>query len=221
MLREKAKKTNRCHQLFNTPISEQSSLLSGQLRGREIGGRANRLLEPSLSPFLSLLLCSLFFHHSTSWRTPPASEEMVAARRACAVVGMIVLAAACCGSFSSAEEEEMRWKPKKRMSGILIPGFASTQLRAWSILDCPYSPLDFNPLDLVWLDTTKVQFPLRLTLPFPLVFSLFRCFFRIDTFSCSFALRAAAVVHQRSLGGLVDVLVFHSQNLEPISDCST
>jgi len=44
-----------------------------------------------------------------------------------------------------------------KLSGIIIPGFASTQLRAWSILDCPYSPLDFNPLDLVWLDTTKVQ----------------------------------------------------------------
>ena len=43
-----------------------------------------------------------------------------------------------------------------KLSGIIIPGFASTQLRAWSILDCPYSPLDFNPLDLVWLDTTKV-----------------------------------------------------------------
>ena len=44
-----------------------------------------------------------------------------------------------------------------KLSGIIIPGFASTQLRAWSILDCPYSPLDFNPLDLVWLDTTKVM----------------------------------------------------------------
>lgn len=44
-----------------------------------------------------------------------------------------------------------------KLSGIIIPGFASTQLRAWSILDCPYSPLDFNPLDLVWLDTTKVR----------------------------------------------------------------
>ncbi|KAL8530210.1 hypothetical protein ACS0TY_007317 [Phlomoides rotata] len=43
-----------------------------------------------------------------------------------------------------------------QLSGIIIPGFASTQLRAWSILDCPYSPLDFNPLDLVWLDTTKL-----------------------------------------------------------------
>lgn len=43
-----------------------------------------------------------------------------------------------------------------KLSGIIIPGFASTQLRAWSILDCPYSPLDFNPLDLVWLDTRKV-----------------------------------------------------------------
>ncbi|KAJ6853163.1 phospholipid--sterol O-acyltransferase [Iris pallida] len=43
-----------------------------------------------------------------------------------------------------------------KLSGIIIPGFASTQLRAWSVLDCPYSPLDFNPLDSVWLDTTKV-----------------------------------------------------------------
>ncbi|XP_010264942.1 PREDICTED: phospholipid--sterol O-acyltransferase isoform X3 [Nelumbo nucifera] len=43
-----------------------------------------------------------------------------------------------------------------KLSGIIIPGFASTQLRAWSILDCPYSPLDFNPLDSVWLDTTKL-----------------------------------------------------------------
>ncbi|XAR61067.1 Phospholipid:diacylglycerol acyltransferase [Bertholletia excelsa] len=43
-----------------------------------------------------------------------------------------------------------------KLSGIIIPGFACTQLRAWSILDCPYSPLDFNPLDLVWLDTTKL-----------------------------------------------------------------
>ncbi|XP_026660396.1 phospholipid--sterol O-acyltransferase-like isoform X3 [Phoenix dactylifera] len=43
-----------------------------------------------------------------------------------------------------------------KLSGIIIPGFASTQLRAWSVLDCPYSPLDFNPLDPVWLDTTRV-----------------------------------------------------------------
>lgn len=47
-----------------------------------------------------------------------------------------------------------------KLSGIIIPGYASTQLRAWSILDCPFSPLDFNPLDLVWLDTTKVTPPL-------------------------------------------------------------
>ncbi|KAM1591741.1 hypothetical protein FF1_035643 [Malus domestica] len=43
-----------------------------------------------------------------------------------------------------------------KLSGIIIPGLASTQLRAWSILDCPYSPLDFNPLDLVWLDSTRM-----------------------------------------------------------------
>ncbi|XP_021722222.1 phospholipid--sterol O-acyltransferase-like [Chenopodium quinoa] len=52
-------------------------------------------------------------------------------------------------------EEEFKGDYRK-LSGIIIPGFASTQLRAWSILDCPYSPLDFNPLDLVWLDTTKL-----------------------------------------------------------------
>ncbi|XP_062220698.1 phospholipid--sterol O-acyltransferase isoform X2 [Phragmites australis] len=44
----------------------------------------------------------------------------------------------------------------RKLSGIIIPGFASTQLRAWSVLDCPYSPFDFNPLDSVWLDTTKL-----------------------------------------------------------------
>ncbi|KAI3984736.1 hypothetical protein MKX01_039353 [Papaver californicum] len=43
-----------------------------------------------------------------------------------------------------------------KLSGIIIPGYASTQLRAWSILDCPYSPLDFNPLDAVWLDSAKL-----------------------------------------------------------------
>ncbi|XP_025803465.1 phospholipid--sterol O-acyltransferase isoform X3 [Panicum hallii] len=44
----------------------------------------------------------------------------------------------------------------RKLSGIIIPGFASTQLRAWSVLDCPYSPFDFNPLDSVWLDTAKL-----------------------------------------------------------------
>ncbi|KAI4301061.1 hypothetical protein L6164_034378 [Bauhinia variegata] len=43
-----------------------------------------------------------------------------------------------------------------KLTGIIIPGFLSTQLRAWSFLDCPYSPLDFNPLDSVWLDLTKL-----------------------------------------------------------------
>uniref|UniRef100_M1C909 Sterol esterification protein n=1 Tax=Solanum tuberosum TaxID=4113 RepID=M1C909_SOLTU len=65
------------------------------------------------------------------------------------VVTFILLAAAgnLCGEFAG---------DYSKLSGIIIPGFASTQLRAWSILDCPYSPLDFNPLDLVWLDTTKL-----------------------------------------------------------------
>lgn len=44
-----------------------------------------------------------------------------------------------------------------KLTTILIPGYSSTQLQSWSILDCPYSPFDFNPLDLVWLDITKVR----------------------------------------------------------------
>ncbi len=44
-----------------------------------------------------------------------------------------------------------------KLSGIIIPGFVSSQLRAWAILDCPYTPLDFRPLDPVWLDTKKVR----------------------------------------------------------------
>lgn len=47
--------------------------------------------------------------------------------------------------------------PSPRLSGVIIPGFASSRLRAWAMLDCPYSPLDFRPLDLVWLDTKKVN----------------------------------------------------------------
>eukprot|EP00249_Psilotum_nudum_P008350 c21215_g1_i2 orf=116-1345(+) len=43
-----------------------------------------------------------------------------------------------------------------KLSGVIIPGFASTRLRAWAMMDCPFSPLDFQPLDPVWLDTRKV-----------------------------------------------------------------
>ncbi|KAL2643136.1 hypothetical protein R1flu_010723 [Riccia fluitans] len=43
-----------------------------------------------------------------------------------------------------------------KLSGVIIPGFASTRLRAWAMLDCPYSPLDFSPLDPVWIDVRKV-----------------------------------------------------------------
>lgn len=43
-----------------------------------------------------------------------------------------------------------------RFTGIIIPGFASSRLRAWAILRCPFSPFQFNPLDPVWLDTQKV-----------------------------------------------------------------
>jgi hypothetical protein len=59
------------------------------------------------------------------------------------------------GFSSSLESEEMSYYTK--LSGIIIPGFASTKLRAWSVLDCPYSPFDFNPLDAVRLDSTKVS----------------------------------------------------------------
>ncbi|XP_048126925.1 phospholipid--sterol O-acyltransferase isoform X1 [Rhodamnia argentea] len=69
---------------------------------------------------------------------------------------LLLLAIIIAAGASTGEEEEIRSKQRQRLSGIIIPGFASAQLRAWSILDCPYSPLDFNPLDLVWLDTTKL-----------------------------------------------------------------
>jgi hypothetical protein len=62
-----------------------------------------------------------------------------------------------CGGRTAVEDETEFHGDYSKLSGIIIPGFASTQLRAWSILDCPYTPLDFNPLDLVWLDTTKVR----------------------------------------------------------------
>lgn len=72
----------------------------------------------------------------------------------CTVLAVILL---LCGGGAAVEEDENEFHGDySKLSGIIIPGFASTQLRAWSILDCPYSPLDFNPLDLVWLDTTKV-----------------------------------------------------------------
>ncbi|XP_010048197.2 phospholipid--sterol O-acyltransferase isoform X1 [Eucalyptus grandis] len=70
-----------------------------------------------------------------------------------ATASAVVVAAV---AADASTEEEIRSKQRQRLSGIIIPGFASAQLRAWSILDCPYSPLDFNPLDLVWLDTTKL-----------------------------------------------------------------
>lgn len=56
-----------------------------------------------------------------------------------------------------ASGEGERWSEySSKLSGVIIPGFASTQLRAWAMLDCPFSPLDFHPLDSVWLDTRKV-----------------------------------------------------------------
>ncbi|XP_021281130.1 phospholipid--sterol O-acyltransferase isoform X1 [Herrania umbratica] len=76
-------------------------------------------------------------------------EEQQRRRLAIALAAVLLL-----GTFELSEGEFSG--DYSKLSGIIIPGFASTQLRAWSILDCPYSPLDFNPLDLVWLDTTKL-----------------------------------------------------------------
>ncbi|GFP82929.1 phospholipid--sterol o-acyltransferase [Phtheirospermum japonicum] len=69
---------------------------------------------------------------------------------------LLLLAPAAHGGAGDETGEGEYAKRLEKLSGIIIPGFASTQLRAWSILDCPYSPLDFNPLDLVWLDSTKL-----------------------------------------------------------------
>ncbi|KAI5084356.1 hypothetical protein GOP47_0000525 [Adiantum capillus-veneris] len=55
-----------------------------------------------------------------------------------------------------AEAEAESAAAELKISAIIIPGFASSQLRAWALLDCPFSPLDFKPLDSVWLDSRKV-----------------------------------------------------------------
>eukprot|EP00256_Glycine_max_P049552 XP_006604503.1 phospholipid--sterol O-acyltransferase isoform X2 [Glycine max] len=83
-----------------------------------------------------------------SFFPPSLSLTMAKNPLLCSIVLLAVLAGA-----TSDDGAELDYS---KLSGIIIPGFASTQLRAWSILDCPYSPLDFNPLDLVWLDTTKL-----------------------------------------------------------------
>ena len=65
----------------------------------------------------------------------------------------------CCGcSFvRGAGVDSKQWAHHNaKLSGVIIPGLASTRLRAWALLDCPFSPLDFRPLDPVWLDTRKV-----------------------------------------------------------------
>lgn len=61
------------------------------------------------------------------------------------------------GFAAGAGVDSKQWGPhSSKLSGVIIPGFASTRLRAWALLDCPFSPLDFRPLDPVWLDTRKV-----------------------------------------------------------------
>lgn len=80
---------------------------------------------------------------------PMAANEMTRDLRLVLLIAVLLTGAPC----TTAGDPSGKYS---KLSGIIIPGFASTQLRAWSILDCPYTPLDYNPLDLVWLDTTKV-----------------------------------------------------------------
>lgn len=68
----------------------------------------------------------------------------------------VVLAASMGVGIEGAGVNKGVWGPNAQLSGVIIPGFASSRLRAWAILDCPFSPLDFRPLDPVWLDTKKV-----------------------------------------------------------------
>lgn len=74
--------------------------------------------------------------------------------------------------------DDMKAADYSKLTTILIPGYSSTQLRSWSILDCPYSPFDFNPLDLVWLDITKVcnlNFSRNFTSELPLIYKIIIC----------------------------------------------
>ncbi|KAL0732294.1 hypothetical protein Bca4012_008503 [Brassica carinata] len=83
-------------------------------------------------------------------RQRPMAVDLKSVTALCTVVILLFR-----GGAATEDETEFHGDYSK-LSGIIIPGFASTQLRAWSMLDCPYTPLDFNPLDLVWLDTTKL-----------------------------------------------------------------
>uniref|UniRef100_A0A453PIX8 Uncharacterized protein n=1 Tax=Aegilops tauschii subsp. strangulata TaxID=200361 RepID=A0A453PIX8_AEGTS len=78
---------------------------------------------------------------------------------ACAMVIAVATATAASVVVAAGAADGEAEFDYRKLSGIIIPGFASTQLRAWSVLDCPYSPFDFNPLDSVWLDSTKVEIP--------------------------------------------------------------
>ncbi|CAM6033246.1 unnamed protein product [Sphagnum compactum] len=73
-----------------------------------------------------------------------------------ALVVLVVVAGARLEVEGAGVNKEVWGSLSSKLSGIIIPGFASSRLRAWAILDCPYSPLDFRPLDPVWLDTKKV-----------------------------------------------------------------
>ena len=97
------------------------------------------------------------------------------------VLMLVVFSASNLSAFASSPPY-----PRLKLSGIIIPGFASSQLRAWAHLDCPFSPLGFKPLDLVWLDTRKVYihtyihtYVYMYTFPFILHIPLCICIFLV------------------------------------------
>jgi hypothetical protein len=98
---------------------------------------------------------------------PPRRRRRGDLAFAAAVVAVTAAAVGAVAGSNGGAEFDYR-----KLSGIIIPGFASTQLRAWSVLDCPYSPFDFNPLDSVWLDTGKVRLPTTAPFHLPVSHSL-------------------------------------------------
>ncbi|CAM6094433.1 unnamed protein product [Calypogeia fissa] len=73
-----------------------------------------------------------------------------------AVVVVAIFSAAILHVEATGVDKRIWGAGASKLSGLIIPGFASTRLRAWTLLDCPYSPLNFSPLDPVWVDVRKV-----------------------------------------------------------------
>lgn len=76
---------------------------------------------------------------------------------AVAMVLLGMLSAAILNVEAAGVDKRIWGAGASKLSGLIIPGFASTRLRAWTLLDCPYSPLNFSPLDPVWMDVRKVS----------------------------------------------------------------